>query len=274
MMNCKDVQNLLSVYVDHECTITQKREIEEHIKDCKSCQVELEWLKLLISKVQELDEVDVPEGFHEDLMHRVHKTKNNSSKILPFKKRIRPAYSIVAAAFLLIVVFSVFGTQQLLRMGNQSTEMSKESVGYDQAVEEYTTETAEQATGESIHENKQDTLKSSEAIDGSTPEMNEVPMDAAVPEQDGNSTIMINGAEEPRAYGDAQESKLKNSHLNDSTASDEAMPSDKAILADDMIDENENMTSSRILGQISVILLILFPIVTLMFVIIFRKKRH
>jgi hypothetical protein len=270
MMNCKDVQNLLSVYVDHECTITQKREIEEHIKDCKSCQVELEWLKSLISKVQELDEVDVPEGFHEDLMHRVHKTKDNSSKILPFKKRIRPAYSIVAAAFLLIVVFSVLGTQQLLRMGNQSTEMSKESVGYDQAVEEYTTETAEQATGESIEESNQASLRSSDI----TTKIIEESMDAKIPEEDGNSTVMINGAEEPSAYGDVQESKLKNSHLNDSTASDEAMPSDKAILADDMIDENETITSSRILDQISVILLILFPIVTLMFVIIFRKKRH
>ncbi len=46
-MNCKEYEFLLSIYVDNECSESEKQELEAHLNTCSSCQKRLDQLLLL-----------------------------------------------------------------------------------------------------------------------------------------------------------------------------------------------------------------------------------
>lgn len=270
MMNCKEVQSILSAYIDNECTITQQREINAHLKVCKTCQNELEWLKSIISSTEQLNEIDLPDGFHEDLMNRIHKLENNSSVNKPFKKRIRKTYSIVAAAFLFVVIFSVFGVSQIIKMSNTTYEIAKEETTSDRGIEEYSAEIATEDFIENdlaISANDDDDTnymmsnqEEAPAIDGLEPKLpdegNEI-MIRSLPESD---ELMDNDG---NTESIDQDQKLVISSEPSAGLGDKTYPSESV---DNL--KNKMFSWSNIM---SILLLILFPLTTI--VLIFRNRR-
>lgn len=286
MMNCKDVQNMLSVYIDNECTIVEQREMKEHLKDCKSCRDELAWLQTIIDSTRELDEINIPDGFHEDLMHRIHKIQDNSSRIQPFKKRVRPVYSIAAAAFLFVVVFSIFGAQQLIRMSNKSTEMSLESAPYDTAIEEYTTE-------EKMPDSKEATLKSDEDMSAAgiltAPEEGKVSDEYGASEYSDENGMIVNNVQDVDGLKESErilpvqgedQGITKNAPLDKNKNMGESNEIDQSILSDEEVEKSLSFRSkevvkteeSNVSQSISILFLIIFPLITI--VLIFRKRQN
>lgn len=73
-MKCEEIEILLSVYIDGEVTDREKRTIEEHIGDCKTCRMTLADFSELHSLYKELEHVEAPKGFRQRVTQRIEAT--------------------------------------------------------------------------------------------------------------------------------------------------------------------------------------------------------
>ncbi|MCM8765187.1 MAG: zf-HC2 domain-containing protein [Candidatus Omnitrophica bacterium] len=80
-MNCKQVQKLLSGYIDRAVSEIQEREIVLHLESCKTCQREFEQLKKTMEMVRNLSPVSAPGGFAESVMEKIHQKQATTGKL-------------------------------------------------------------------------------------------------------------------------------------------------------------------------------------------------
>lgn len=133
-MNCNDVRDNISLYIDDELNEEEKKLMEEHLKKCAECSKELEEYKKIIQMLCELPDEEPPVGYckrlHEKLLNtklqekeetvisRVvempNKTKNNRFKWIK--------YGGLAASLALILL--VYGLNNNSLMNKSSDEMS------------------------------------------------------------------------------------------------------------------------------------------------------
>lgn len=136
-MNCKEVRDNLSLYIDDELNEEEKKLIEEHLKECPDCSKELKEYKKIILALNELPDEEPPVGYckrlHEKLLNTVtekpylkEETEISNVSELPKKSNSKfrwVKYGGLAAAFAL--VFLVYGlTNPGLRMNKSSNEMA------------------------------------------------------------------------------------------------------------------------------------------------------
>ncbi len=189
-MNCIEVQNLLSAYIDNECTKQEESLIKEHLDGCTACLEEYKLIESIINMTHHVDEVELPEGFHSDLMNKIHGKYEQPPKKRPFYTRIY-GNSIVAAALLFSIVFGVMGTKMLVDMANQPK--SSDSVEFTEELSEsersnivlYKAAESEMLTAERLDKD----------IDGDEGGMNEAPRDNLLNESTAmqeNSEIEVN----------------------------------------------------------------------------------
>ncbi|WP_136479561.1 anti-sigma factor [Acetivibrio thermocellus] len=133
MKNCGEIIELMSLYIDGELDSETKREFEEHIETCESCRSELYELKEIVDVLGEVEEVELPSGFKEQLHEKLvaEKKKNESeSKILSFRKKfIGFAPSIAAGLVLVFVAASLIITRGLF--GNVPSTNTGGSMGIE-----------------------------------------------------------------------------------------------------------------------------------------------
>lgn len=135
MMNCVEIQDLFSAYLDHECTPEENELVKSHLENCKACLEQFEWTKALVEKLNNFEEQEIPDGFHEKLMHKIHELSPNKKNIFA---KFRRNYSFVAAAFLFCLIFGVIGSGLLMNFANQKTEdkvLSKSEATQEQTME-------------------------------------------------------------------------------------------------------------------------------------------
>jgi len=135
-MNCIEVQNLLSAYIDDQCTTQEENMLREHLDSCPACLEEYKVIESIVHMTHQIEEVDLPESFHSDLMIRIHNQADDSRK-KPFYKRVYGS-SIVAAALLFFVVFGIMSTNMLENMTKQDEAIKEKSVAEDIAENETT----------------------------------------------------------------------------------------------------------------------------------------
>lgn len=105
-MNCKDIQELLSLYLDHELTEQEATEVKNHLKKCSDCRATLELYQLLKDKCDVLkEEREVPKQFHTDLMNKIE-TLEMPKKKTSFSLNHR-VYSAIAAVFAIVFILSI-----------------------------------------------------------------------------------------------------------------------------------------------------------------------
>ncbi|OON93711.1 MAG: hypothetical protein ATN31_05370 [Candidatus Epulonipiscioides saccharophilum] len=74
----------LSLYVDEEMDLPQKLEIEKHLKTCTNCQNDLKMMleiKEQLANFTMLNEIELPNNFHDALMQKIHLQTINSQTI-------------------------------------------------------------------------------------------------------------------------------------------------------------------------------------------------
>lgn len=103
-MNCDEIRELLSLYIDNNLEEEQMIEIEKHLLVCDACKKEFEGIVLVINTMKNLPEVEIPVQFDSRLREGLKKEAESSRKADKKNKRIR--YSSIAAIFL-IGIFSI-----------------------------------------------------------------------------------------------------------------------------------------------------------------------
>lgn len=131
-MNCDEVRNLLSSYLDNETDEDEKLLIEEHINNCDECKKELEEYKKIIKALNELPDEEPPSGYckrlHEKLLNsKVTVFKDESAIKIDTPKKRKSKYGwvkYVGLAASLVLIFTVATMNNLRLGGMKSTENS------------------------------------------------------------------------------------------------------------------------------------------------------
>ncbi|MEW6087011.1 MAG: zf-HC2 domain-containing protein [bacterium] len=104
-MNCREIKNLLSDYVDNMLSHKERDIVEKHLFTCKDCRDEYESLKLCIDEIKSLERVKAPlnisEKIHERLESRTKIKLLIDKLFLPFYIKIPLE---VAALFLIALL--------------------------------------------------------------------------------------------------------------------------------------------------------------------------
>jgi len=111
-MNCKEVLDLLSEYIDGELDGREHALLSSHLQECSGCREELEAMKTAVSMVQDLGEVEVPAEVSSAL--RKIATTGEEPQIMQDKKNLKgsslrylvAATAVAAAALIALLPFA------------------------------------------------------------------------------------------------------------------------------------------------------------------------
>lgn len=136
-MNCEAVREMLWAYLEKETTVEETVKIEEHLKNCASCREELELQRELLDSLQCFSDEELPEGYHETLMQKLH--AEAAPNVVPFpqkagQKKKQPLWKqwgMVAAAALAVVAAG--GVNGMLEMRESQNEAVRQMRVVDMA---------------------------------------------------------------------------------------------------------------------------------------------
>lgn len=130
-MNCEEIKELLSEYVDGVLDAKTKALVDEHLSTCKGCEDELASLKVLVNELGSLESVAPPGDFLDQLHERMEQ-RSPFSKILRtlfVPMRIKIPLEFAGAAAMAILVFSLLYVQQdRFRMAQAPVGLKEEGV--------------------------------------------------------------------------------------------------------------------------------------------------
>ncbi|HWQ76059.1 MAG TPA: zf-HC2 domain-containing protein [Syntrophomonas sp.] len=81
-MNCEQMQNLFSPYLDKVTSVAENTAIEEHLGGCESCARQMEEMSRMVAMLKKMDTPKIPDGFGAELHNRI-----NNEKIKHFPER-------------------------------------------------------------------------------------------------------------------------------------------------------------------------------------------
>jgi hypothetical protein len=108
-MDCEEIREHLSAYVDDNLDAGGKARVEEHLLSCKACQQELASLKALVRELGSLESVEPPKDFLDQLNERIE-ARSWFPKILrtlfkPMRVKIPLEFAGAVAVAILVLVF-------------------------------------------------------------------------------------------------------------------------------------------------------------------------
>src|SRR5665648_451390 len=128
-MNCDEIRELLSLYIDNKLEEEQMIEIERHLLVCDACKKEFEGIVLVINAMKNLPEVEIPAQFDSGLREELKKAAESSRKTDKKNKRIR--YSSIAAIFLIgIFSFAMYNINIQQKTTSATGDISYETISY------------------------------------------------------------------------------------------------------------------------------------------------
>ena len=145
---CKDILNLIPLYVDNLLDDEQSIAIKEHIDQCPNCKKELDFMMSVMAKTKELPKVTVSPDFSTKVTAKakLQKLKKQRAVLL---RRISSGVAVAAVLALCVVSFDAFDTkdaepkttpilsaENLPESNINDTPQPKESKGNARAVSE------------------------------------------------------------------------------------------------------------------------------------------
>jgi len=144
-----EIKELLPLYVDHELTEEDMFVVENHIKDCEECRIDLELYQSIKDEL-DLTDIKLPENFHHELMNKLaleNEIKEiNAYQTSFFVKYMR--YINLVALFTVVVFIGLAGL-------NRNTKSDMELATFDSATAQRSVSDAtneEAATTETMSE--------------------------------------------------------------------------------------------------------------------------
>jgi hypothetical protein len=108
MMNCKDIENILSLYEDDLLSDAEKQAVEQHLKSCSKCAKAFAQLQKTGSLVDGLAEVEPPPWFKQKIMSRVREEAAKKSLAQKWLYPLRIRIPIQIMATIVVAVFAVY----------------------------------------------------------------------------------------------------------------------------------------------------------------------
>ena len=107
-MTCEQYTMLLSQRMDGELTLAQAKELEAHLAVCPLCRALAEELSALTASLRDLDEMEAPEGFVDNVMACVRAEQPARPKVVPLFRRpqFRAVAGLAACAVLCVGLYS------------------------------------------------------------------------------------------------------------------------------------------------------------------------
>ncbi|MGL4344300.1 MAG: anti-sigma factor family protein [Cellulosilyticaceae bacterium] len=81
-MKCEQCLEKLSSYVDQALSSSEVMEVERHIAMCEACAEELNILQVMLDELGELEDVVMPQDFHETLMNKLNRPNQEKRKVV------------------------------------------------------------------------------------------------------------------------------------------------------------------------------------------------
>ncbi len=105
--NCKEILNLIPLYLDNILDNEENLLVEEHIKNCPACQKELDFMSAVMAKTKELPEISVPSGMRQKIIEKA-KELNAQKRIKRalYLKRISSGVAVAAVVAISVVGFN------------------------------------------------------------------------------------------------------------------------------------------------------------------------
>lgn len=134
-MDCEVVRSLMSAYIDKDINEIDKVEVEKHLESCVDCMEEYHLLLSTVKYCNELEEIELPETFHQDLVHKLQDLGADK----PRKKFFSRNWSWVAGVAAVFVVAAI-GISSLGGMPglNNSSKAAEDSARAYEGAPEYT----------------------------------------------------------------------------------------------------------------------------------------
>jgi hypothetical protein len=113
-MNCTQIRELLSEYMDGMLDKEPKDLVKKHLETCKDCREELASLRAISEELGSLEAVEAPTDF----LKKVHKRIEQRSRIsrvirsLFIPTRFKIPFQLATAAAMAVLVFSLFNVMQ------------------------------------------------------------------------------------------------------------------------------------------------------------------
>jgi hypothetical protein len=110
MKNCKDIENILSSYIDNVLSAEDKRMVEEHLKSCSQCGKELADLKKVKAMAGKLSEVEPPPWFKQKIMAQVRAEaqKKSFAEKWFYPLRIKVPVQVFATIFIVFIAVYIY----------------------------------------------------------------------------------------------------------------------------------------------------------------------
>lgn len=103
---CNEYEEIIRKAIDQEISLEEQEKLVAHFQECKECMAEYEALKTLKSWLSHLEKSSLPEGFHQELMHKVVNQEGpNTLKRSKYKRIFLQAGSVAVASVLVGVAF-------------------------------------------------------------------------------------------------------------------------------------------------------------------------
>lgn len=120
-MECSNAKELITLYIDGRIEANQKAALEEHVSSCGECLEELVSLKDIISSLNDIEQLELPEGYHNELMRKIKADKSGFS----FRRYAAAAAGVILTVLALSVVnllVSFMGTGRDTATGNGTAQ--------------------------------------------------------------------------------------------------------------------------------------------------------
>lgn len=118
-MKCNLCMRQLSAYSDNRLNEKQTREVESHLKTCVACQKEYEALRGMLEEINALNQVEVPDGLHQQIMQKIRETERKSKKVVYLPAWAKTVGSMAAV---LIIAIGVIQHQPGVGMKSESAQ--------------------------------------------------------------------------------------------------------------------------------------------------------
>ena len=119
-MECNDIQEKLSDYMEAVLSAEDKVLIDEHLKGCQKCREALADLKMTMEHIQSLDEVQPPAWLTQRVMARIREEAEAKKGILhrlfypPHIKLPIEAVAVIAIALVSVYIFKAMQPEMQL----------------------------------------------------------------------------------------------------------------------------------------------------------------
>ena len=124
-MDCKNVLELLPLYIEGELEKDEIKAVKEHLDSCKDCRNELKFLKSILKETSALPDAEPSEDFHTKLKERL--LSENKVRVVNLRS-LRKTFTAIAASAAVIAVSVTALNTEFYKIDNSALEGKKGNV--------------------------------------------------------------------------------------------------------------------------------------------------